>query len=82
MPFEFQPFSRRQRQALYWWHPGSGVEHCRMILADGRPVGAVAKGEALCVEKSADTVPLIELEGVNPYEVLTRKLGWSGSSIR
>ena len=35
MPFQFQPFSRRQRQALYWWHPGSGVEHCRMILADG-----------------------------------------------
>ena len=52
------------------------------VFADGRPVGAVAAGEPLCVEKSADTVPLIELEGVNPYEVLTRKLGWSGTSIR
>lgn len=51
-------------------------------FADGRPVGAVAAGETLCVEKSADTVPLVELYGVNPYEVLTRKLGWSGSSIR
>ena len=35
MGFQFQPFSRKQRQALYWWHPGSGHEHCRMMLADG-----------------------------------------------
>ncbi len=35
MAFHFQPFSRKQRQALYWWHPGSGVDHCRMMLADG-----------------------------------------------
>ena len=35
MGFVFQPFSRKQRQALYWWHPGSGKEHYRMMLADG-----------------------------------------------
>ena len=35
MPFHFQPFSRKQKQALYWWHPGSGKEHYRMMLADG-----------------------------------------------
>ncbi len=35
MAFRFQPFSRKQRQALYWWHPGSGSEHCRLMLADG-----------------------------------------------
>ena len=35
MSFRFQPFSRRQRRALYWWRPGSGHEGCRMILADG-----------------------------------------------
>lgn len=35
MPFEFQPFSRKQRMALHWWEPGSGQEHKRMLLADG-----------------------------------------------
>lgn len=35
MAFRFQPFSRKQLQALYWWHPGSGRENCRMMLADG-----------------------------------------------
>ena len=28
------------------------------------------------------TVPLVELKGVNPYAALTRKLGWSGSSLK
>ncbi len=35
MSFVFQPFSRRQRQALFWWKPGSGQEGKRMLLADG-----------------------------------------------
>ena len=35
MAFQFQPFSRKQKQALYWWHPGSGKEHYRIMLADG-----------------------------------------------
>ena len=33
--FEFQPFSRRQKQVLYWWRPGSGHEGDRILLADG-----------------------------------------------
>jgi len=33
--FQLKPFSRRQRQALLWWRPGSGHEHCRIFLADG-----------------------------------------------
>jgi len=33
--FRFQPFSRRQRQLLNWWRPGSGHEHQRYVLADG-----------------------------------------------
>lgn len=52
------------------------------VFADGLQVGALAAGEVLVVEKSGATVPLVELDDVNPYEVLTRKLGWSGSSIR
>ena len=52
------------------------------VFADGRQVCTLAAGEALEVEKSSATVPLVELDAVNPYEVLTRKLGWSGSAIR
>jgi len=35
MGFRFMPFSRKQRQCLYWWYPGSGVEHHRLMMADG-----------------------------------------------
>lgn len=35
MAFRFQPFSRKQRQLLYWWCPGSGYEDRRFVLADG-----------------------------------------------
>ncbi|MBO4472039.1 MAG: PBSX family phage terminase large subunit, partial [Clostridia bacterium] len=35
LSFQFQPFSRRQRQLLYWWLPGSGYEDRRIVLADG-----------------------------------------------
>ena len=35
MSFRLQPLSRKQRQALLWWRPGSGHEHCRIFLADG-----------------------------------------------
>ena len=52
------------------------------VFADGLQVGTLASGEVLVVGKSDATVPLVELDEVNPYEVLTRKLGWSGSSIR
>ena len=52
------------------------------VFADGRQVCVLKSGEAVEVEKSDATVPLIELDDVNPYEVLTRKLGWSGSSLK
>ena len=52
------------------------------VFADGRQVCVLAAGETLEIEKSDSAVPLVELDDVNPYEVLTRKLGWSGSSIR
>jgi NAD+ kinase len=51
------------------------------VFADGLQVGTLAAGEVLEIEKSDVAVPLVELDDVNPYEVLTRKLGWSGSSI-
>ena len=35
MRFRFQPFSRKQRQLLNWWRPGSGMADRRIVLADG-----------------------------------------------
>jgi NAD+ kinase len=52
------------------------------VFADGRQVCVLAAGETLEIEKSDSAVPLVELDDINPYEVLTRKLGWSGSSFR
>ncbi|MBO5940134.1 MAG: NAD(+)/NADH kinase [Kiritimatiellae bacterium] len=52
------------------------------VFADGMEVKVLAAGDVLEIGKSEDTIPLVELDNVNPYEVLTRKLGWSGSSIR
>jgi len=52
------------------------------VFADGRRVCTLATGEELVIGMSGATVPLIELEGANPYAALTRKLGWSGSSLK
>jgi len=52
------------------------------VFADGASLGPLAAGEDLAVAKAATCVPLVELAGYDPYEVLSRKLGWSGSSIR
>lgn len=51
------------------------------VFADGESLGPLAADEDLVVAKAAAGVPLVELEGYDPYEVLSRKLGWSGSSI-
>ena len=52
------------------------------IFADGEAVATIREGEEVVVEKAAATVPLVELPGADPFEVLSRKLGWAGSSIR
>lgn len=52
------------------------------VFADGRPVCTLESGETLAVEKADSAVPLIELEGVDHYDVLSRKLGWSGSPFQ
>ena len=35
MSFPFRPFSRKQKQAILWWCPGSAHEKDRILLADG-----------------------------------------------
>ena len=50
--------------------------------ADGRRVFQFAENDAVRIRKSPHSVPFVELEGFNAYEVLGRKLGWSGSFRR
>lgn len=52
------------------------------VFADGASLGSLTEGTELAVEKASVGVPLVELVGYDPYEVLNRKLGWSGSAIR
>ena len=52
------------------------------VFADGLQVGTLGAGEILEIAKSDVSIPFVELDDVNPYEVLTRKLGWSGTAIR
>ncbi len=51
------------------------------VFADGVNISSIAPGESIDIVKSGNRVPLIELEGYDPCEVLSRKLGWSGSCI-
>ena len=51
------------------------------IYADGENVGALGAGERVMIAKSAAVARLVELEGYDPYGVLARKLGWSGSNV-
>ncbi|MCR5414592.1 MAG: NAD(+)/NADH kinase [Kiritimatiellae bacterium] len=58
---------------------------------DAEPVGVYADGElvfeGMCdspveVKKSASSAKLVELDGYDPYDVMSRKLGWTGSSVQ
>ena len=52
------------------------------VYADGENVLMLGVGDSVEIAKSARTAKIIELEGYDPYEVLARKLGWSGSNVR
>jgi len=52
------------------------------VFADGVPVTNLGAGEVLEISKASSRATLIELSGCNPYRVLARKLGWSGSAVR
>ena len=58
------------------------IDDLSFTIADGEAVAQVRDGEEVVVEKAPVTVPLVELPGADPFEVLSRKLGWAGSSIR
>lgn len=52
--------------------------HSLAVSADGASTAVAVPGDTVTVRKSTRTVPLVELNGRNPYETLGRKLGWSG----
>lgn len=52
------------------------------VYADGESVFALDVDETLDVSKAPVGAKMIELEGYDPYEVLSRKLGWSGGETR
>ena len=51
------------------------------VYADGENVRMLEPGDTVEIAKSQRCAKLIELEGYDPYEVLSRKLGWRGSSL-
>ena len=52
------------------------------VFADGKAAADLCAGETIEIAKSRHCATLIELAGLNPYKVLARKLGWSGSARR
>ena len=52
------------------------------VYADGEDVLTLDEGKSVEIARSAQTAKLIELEGYDPYDVLARKLGWSGSNVK
>lgn len=52
------------------------------VYADGTKVMTLEVGESVEIAKSAQVARLIELEGYDPYDILARKLGWSGSNVK
>lgn len=63
-------------------HPRSGGDVCKIgVYADGENVFMLEEGETLEIVKSPHGAAMVELDGYDPYEVLARKLGWSGSCV-
>ena len=51
------------------------------VYADGENVMSLDEGGTIEISKSRNVARLVELEGYDPYGVLARKLGWSGSNV-
>lgn len=52
------------------------------VYVDGERAFAVGADEPIVVSKAANGAQFIELEGYDPHEVLSRKLGWSGTCVK
>jgi len=51
-----------------------------VVYVDGAKAFRLPAGKEVEIAKADVTVPLVELPGYDPCEVLSRKLGWSGSA--
>ena len=51
-----------------------------VVYVDGAKAFRLPSGKEVEIAKADVTVPLVELLGYDPCEVLSRKLGWSGSA--
>ena len=51
------------------------------VYADGVNVRTLGAGETVAVARAARSARIVEIEGYDPYDVLARKLGWSGSNV-
>ena len=49
-----------------------------IVSSDGRKNVMVGEGDRVEIGRSDQVVPVIELHGYNPYDVLQRKLSWGG----
>lgn len=52
------------------------------VFADGALVREIGSGDFVEIARAEVSVPLIQLRGYDPYEVLSRKLGWNGSCVK
>ena len=52
------------------------------VYADGEDVLTLDEGKSVEIARSAKSAQLGEREGYDPYDVLARKLGWSGSNVK
>lgn len=52
------------------------------VYTDGIAAFRLGSDESLVIAKASVTAQFIELAGHNPYEVLGRKLGWPGQTVR
>lgn len=57
----------------------NGVAEKIGVYADGESVFMLDGDESVEIEKAREEARFVELAGYDPYEVLGRKLGWSGS---
>ena len=51
------------------------------VYADGENAMMLDDGDSLEIHKSPECATLVEFHGYDPYEVLSRKLGWSGAMV-
>lgn len=59
--FQFRPFSKKQKQVLTWWLPGSPVSGQDGVIADG----AIRSGKTLCMSLSFVIWAMENFEGQN-----------------